>query len=97
MKNTPAVLPTYTLLVLRYMSPTVSLEAVVKEFFPQMSMVIAKRKAVTQELPFPVLRMGEGNKAAWMVNQADHAVYIERQTALAQHDHKAMNRGQYAH
>lgn len=97
MKNTPAALPTYTLLVLRYMSPTVSLEAVVKDFFPQMSMVIAKRKAVTQELPFPVLRMGEGNKAAWMVNLADLAVYIDRQTALAQHDHKAMNGGQYAH
>ena len=97
MKNTPAVLPTYTLLVLRYMSPTVSLEAVVKDFFPQMSMVIAKRKAVTQELPFPVLRMGEGNKAAWMVNLADLAVYIDRQTALAQHDHKAMNGESYTH
>lgn len=97
MKNTPAVLPTYTLLVLRYMSPTVSLDAVIKDFFPQMSLIIAKRKALTQELPFPVLRMGEGNKAAWMVNLADLAVYIDRQTALAQHDYKAMNGGQYAH
>ena len=88
---------TYTMLVLRYMSPVVPLELVVEDYLSHMSLEIAKRKAVRQELPFPVARLGEKQKASWMVNLADLAVYIDQQTALAQHDHKAMNGEQYAH
>ena len=91
------VINTYTMLVLRYMSPVVPLENVVEDYLSHMSLEIAKRKAVKQELPFPVIRLGEKQKASWMVNLHDLAVYIDQQTALAQNDHKAMNGEQYAH
>ena len=74
-----------------------TLENVVEDYLSHMSLEIAKRKAVKQELPFPVIRLGEKQKASWMVNLADLAVYIDQQTALAQHDHKAINGEQYAH
>ena len=95
-KFAPAI-NTYTMLVLRYMSPVVPLENVVEDYLSHMSLEIAKRKAVKQELPFPVIRLGEKQKASWMVNLHDLAVYIDQQTAVAQHDHKAMNGEQYAH
>lgn len=88
---------TYTMLVLRYMSPVVPLENIVEDYLSHMSLEVAKRKAIKQELPFPVARLGETQKAPWMVNLADLAVYIDQQTKLAQHDHKAMNGDQYAH
>lgn len=88
-------LSTYTILMLRYMSPVVPLENVVQDYM-SISIEIAKRKAIKQELPFPVIRLGEKQKAAWMVNLADLAVYIDQQTALAQQNHKAMNGEQYA-
>ena len=91
------VINTYTMLVLRYMSQVVPLENVVEDYLSHMSLEIAKRKAVKQELPFPVIRLGEKQKASWMVNLADLAVYIDQQTALAQHDHRVMNGEQYAH
>jgi hypothetical protein len=73
------------------MSPVVPLETVVQEYLTHMSLEIAKRKAVKQQLPFPVIRIGEKQKASWMVNLEDLAVYIDQQTKLAQQDHKAMN------
>lgn len=88
---------TYTILMMRYMSPVVPLENVVEDYLSHMSIEIAKRKAVKQELPFPVARLGEKKKASWMVNLADLAMYIDKQTALAKQDHKAMNGEQYAH
>ena len=45
------VINTYTMLVLRYMSPVVPLENVVEDYLSHMSLEIAKRKAVKQELP----------------------------------------------
>lgn len=91
MKNNFTVRPnTYTILMMRYMSPVVPLENIVADYLG-MSLEIAKRKAVKQELPFPVVRLGEKQKATWMVNISDLAVYIDKQTALAQQDHKAMN------
>lgn len=84
---------TFTMLVMRYMSPVVPLENVVADYLSHMSLEIAKRKALKQELPFPVIRMGEKQKASWMVNVSDLAVYIDQQTSLAQHDYKAMNGG----
>lgn len=89
--NFAPCLNTYTMLVLRYMSPVVPLENVVQDYLSHMSLEIAKRKAVKQELPFPVVRLGEKQKSSWMVNLSDLAAYIDKQTALAQHDHKAMN------
>ena len=85
------------MLLLRYMSPVVPLENVVEDYLSYMSVEHAKRKALKQELPFPVIRIGEKQKASWMVNLVDLAVYIDQQTQIAQHDHKAMNGEQHAH
>nr|WP_180110548.1 pyocin activator PrtN family protein [Acinetobacter sp. YH12098] len=85
------------MLFARYLSPVVPLENVIEDYLSHMSLEIAKRKAVKQELPFPVIRLGEKQKASWMVNLADLAAYIDHRTAVAQHDHKAMNGEQYAH
>ncbi|KKW75728.1 hypothetical protein AAV97_18250 [Acinetobacter sp. Ag2] len=84
-------LNTYQMLFIRYMSPIISLETVVKDYMNNMSVEHAKRFASKQQLPFPVIRLGEKAKSAWMVNIADLAVYIDKQTAIAQQDHNAMN------
>lgn len=94
MFNRPAI-NTFSMLCMRYMSPVVPLELVVNDYMNHMSIDVAKRKAHKQELPFPVVRLGEKQKASWMVNLADLAVYIDQQTALAQHDHKAMNANEH--
>ncbi|OTG94245.1 pyocin activator PrtN family protein [Acinetobacter sp. ANC 3832] len=82
---------TYQMLFIRYMSPVISLETVVKDYLVHMSIEHAKRLGSRQELPFPVARLGEKGKASWVVNLSDLAVYIDKQTAIAQQDHKAMH------
>ena len=89
-KFTPK-LNTYQMLFMRYMSPVVPLETVVAEYISHMSLQHAKRMAVKQELPFPVIRLGDRAKASWMVNISDLAIYIDRQSSIAQQDHRAMN------
>lgn len=84
-------LNTYQMLFMRYMSPVIPLETVVTDYISHMSLQHAKRMAVKQELPFPVIRLGDKAKASWMVNISDLAMYIDHQSLIAQHDHKAMN------
>lgn len=85
-------LNTYQMLFIRYMSPIISLETVVSDYLNNMSIEYAKRLASKQELPFPVMRLGEKGKATWMVNISDLAQYIDKQVAVAQQDHEAMTR-----
>ncbi|KAF1026896.1 MAG: hypothetical protein GAK29_00980 [Acinetobacter bereziniae] len=92
MTNKAQTLNTYQMLFIRYMSPLVSLETVVQEYMNNMSIEHAKRFASKQQLPFPVVRLGEKAKAAWMVNIVDLAIYIDQQTAIAKIDHTSMNR-----
>ena len=83
---------TYQMLFICYMSPIIPLEVVVRDYLHHMSIEIAKRKAFKQELPFPIIRLGDKQKASWAVNIADLAQYIDKQTKLAQEDFKAMNK-----
>jgi len=51
---------------------------------------IAKRKALKQQLPFPVYR-APGQKSTWLVNIADLAKFIDDERAKAIKDWTAMN------
>lgn len=89
MFSRPAI-NTFSMLCMRYMSPVVPLDLVINDYLSYMSIEVAKRKALKQELPFPVVRLGEKQKASWVVNLSDLANYIDKQTVLAQQDHRAM-------
>lgn len=94
-KNIPIndkAINTYQMLFICYMCPIIPLEVVVRDYLNHMSIEIAKRKAVRQELPFPVIRLGDKQKASWAVNIEDLAKYIDKQTAIAQMDFNAMNK-----
>lgn len=94
-KNCPIknkTINTYQMLFICYMSPIIPLEVVVRDYLKYMSIEIAKRKAFKQELPFPVIRLGDKQKASWAVNIADLSQYIDKQTEIAQEDFKAMNK-----
>ncbi|HAS8249900.1 TPA: hypothetical protein I7673_18530 [Vibrio vulnificus] len=44
-----------------------------------MAATTIKRKAAQQELPFPVVRLGNSQKSPWFVSFDDLAKFIERQ------------------
>lgn len=43
------------------------------------------------ELPVPVFKSEETSKAKWMVNIAQFAVYLDRQSKVVEQDFKEMN------
>ncbi|EOE6707665.1 TPA: pyocin activator PrtN family protein [Acinetobacter baumannii] len=80
------------LLVARYQSPVVPLETIVKDYFSHLQIEEARRKANKQQLPFPVFRSEKDNKKSkWMVNIADLALYLDKESKIAKEDHLAMN------
>lgn len=80
------------LLVARYQSPVVPLETIVKDYFGHLQIEEARRKANKQQLPFPVFRSEKDNKKSkWMVNIADLALYLDKESKIAKEDHLAMN------
>ncbi|RZH03129.1 pyocin activator PrtN family protein [Acinetobacter pittii] len=80
------------LLVARYQSPVVPLETIVKDYFSHMQIAEARRRANSQQLPFPAFRSEpENKKSTWMVNVADLAVYLDKQSQIAKQDHQAMH------
>ena len=77
--------------MIRYSSPVVPLETIVNDYFTHMKIEEANRRANKMELPFPVFKSEETKKAKWMVNIAQFAAYLDRQSRTALEDYKSMH------
>ena len=58
-------------------APLIELEVVAKEYLG-LTPSTAKRKARTNELPFPVLRLIDSQKAPWFIKFEYFVEYVER-------------------
>ncbi|WP_336957501.1 pyocin activator PrtN family protein [Acinetobacter johnsonii] len=94
--NTALQFNSFHVLMIRYSSPVVSLETIIKDYFTHMKIEDANRRANKMDLPFPVFKSEDSKKAKWMVNIVQFAAYLDRQSQTALKDHEAMHCGQYA-
>lgn len=89
--NEKSPFSTVMLLTLQYQSPVVKLEDILEDYLSHLSLEVAKKMAKTQQLPFPVFKTDESNKAPWMVSIFDLAAHIDKVRHLANEDHKKMS------
>ena len=82
----------FHVLMIRYSSPVVSLETIIKDYFTHMKIEDANRRANKMDLPFPVFKSEDSKKAKWMVNIVQFAAYLDRQSEIANQDFIMMNR-----
>ncbi|MFA0654146.1 MULTISPECIES: pyocin activator PrtN family protein [unclassified Vibrio] len=69
---------TQALLAAKYNNePLIPLEVVATTYLG-LTASVAKRKAYLNDLPFPVIRLGDSQKAPWLVDFNHLAVYVER-------------------
>lgn len=80
-----------TMLFLRYKSPVVALSTIIQDYLPHLNETTAKRYASKCELPFPAFRTDNSNRAVYLVNVADVAVWLENEREQARQDWQAMN------
>ena len=80
---------TYHSLLITYGKPMVQLEVIAKDYLPPMSDRTLKVRASSQQLPFPVFRLGS-QKAPWLADLRDVAEYLDSQRDEAIRQHKAM-------
>ena len=74
------------LLAMKYQSPVVPLEVIVKDFLPHLKIETAKKRAAVQDLPFPTFKAEDSNKAPYMVNIADVALWLNKQSQISKQD-----------
>ena len=91
-KVTPALpqMSSFHVLMIRYSSPVVSLEVIVNDYFAHINIAEANRRASKMDLPFPVFKSENSKKAKWMVNIAQFAAYLDKQSAIAEQDFNNM-------
>lgn len=82
----------FHVLMIRYSSPVVSLETIIKDYFTHMKIEDANRRANKMDLPFPVFKSEDSKKAKWMVNIVQFAAYLDRQSEIANQDFIMMNK-----
>lgn len=88
--NTALQFNSFHVLMIRYSSPVVSLETIIKDYFTHMKIEDANRRANKMDLPFPVFKSEDSKKAKWMVNIVQFAAYLDRQSEIANQDFNAM-------
>ena len=81
----------FHVLMIRYSSPVVPLEMIINDYFSHMKIEEANRRANKLDLPFPVFKSEESKKAKWLVNLTQFAAYLDKQSAIAAQDFKAMH------
>ncbi|EIA1496860.1 MULTISPECIES: pyocin activator PrtN family protein [Vibrio] len=87
MMNVPFSNPTTaTLLAAKFQNqPLISLVDVAGEYLG-LTPSTAKRKARVNDLPFPVLRLSDSQKAPWLVKFEHFVEYVERTAANSHSD-----------
>lgn len=81
-----------SILVLSYGSPVVTLEQILKDFFPHLTIASANKRAARQSLPFPVFKAEVSQKAPYLVNLFDFARYLEEESHKSKLDWQNMHR-----
>lgn len=81
----------YFLLSMRYMSPAITLQTVIADYFPHLEIEEAKRRANKCTLPFPTFKADESRKAPHMVNISDLAAWLDSQHSKAADDYHKLN------
>lgn len=74
------------LLAMKYQSPVVPLEVIVKDFLPHLNIETAKKRAALQDLPFPTFKAEDSKKAPYMVNITDVAIWLNKQSQISKQD-----------
>jgi len=90
-QQTKAPFNTVLLLTLQYQTPAVKLDDILEDYLPSLSRVVANKMAKAQQLPFPVFKTMESNKAPWMVSIFDLAAHIDKVRQQATEDHEKMS------
>lgn len=80
------------LLIMRYKTPIVSLEQILKDYLPHLTLASANKRAAKQNLPFPAFKAESSQKAPYLVNLADFARYLEEEIRRSKLDWQNMHR-----
>lgn len=80
------------LLMMRYRSPIVTLEEILKDYFPHLTLASANKRAAKQAFPFPVFKAESSNKAPYLVNLTDFAYYLNEESQKSKVDWNNMHR-----
>lgn len=67
---------TEILLLMQFETPTIPLESICESFL-SLSTATAKQRAKAGTLPVPAFRLGESQKAPWLIHAQDLAHYID--------------------
>lgn len=78
------------MLAMKYKSPVITLEAVIKDFMPHLKIETEKKRASKQDLPFPVFKSEESPKSVWLVNITDVALWLTKRREISLRDWKNM-------
>lgn len=78
------------LLMAQYEKPIIPLKEISREYF-NLAPATACQRAVAAVLPIPAIRLGESQKAPWVVHVADLAKYIDEQRQKATEEWGAVN------
>ena len=87
-----AQMNTVFLLLAQYGRTIVPAEDVRRDYFAHMSPEVFARRVAAGEVPIPVVRMGDGQKAARGFHLNDLATYIDQQRAAAVKEFEQINR-----
>lgn len=87
-----AEMNTVFLLLAQYGRTIVPAEDVRRDYFGHMSPEVFARRVAAGEVPIPVVRMGDGQKAARGFHLNDLATYIDQQRAAAVKEFEQINR-----
>lgn len=82
---------TVMLLSWQFQAPAVKLEDILHDYLPNLSLVVANKMAKEQQLPFPVFKIIDSNKAPWMVSIFDLANHIDSRRQFASEDHEKVS------
>jgi len=76
---------TEILLLMQFESPTIPLEEIC-ELYLSLSKATAKQRAKAGTLPVPAFRLGESQKAPWLIHAQDLASFIDQKRAEAKRE-----------
>lgn len=88
--KSPEPFDTGLMLMMKYRRPTVSLEDILPDYLPHLSLEVANKRAAKCDLPFPVFKP-DGNKSPYYVHLTALAIWLDSLQEDSQKDWHAMN------
>lgn len=78
------------MLVMKYRRPAVTLEEILPDYLPHLTIEVANKRAAKCSLPFPVFKP-DGNKSPYCVHLTALAIWLDSLQEDSQKDWQAMN------